>query len=297
MNDENGLALKPYLRWLETSCKSLTVENYRRILVRFCKITGKNFLEIVPDDVTYYLGQLKRKGNLNRTRLHCLKSLKSCYLFLSRYSKSLTLEQQRRAKEVYACLKDKDFVRVKAETNTAPIVLPDETEIKKMIGTATNLRDKVLLALLATTGLRNAELLDVRRSDVDLAGSTINVRAGKGVGKGNARIVDFANGKVKEYLSEFLRTCQAKDDEKIFKISPGQLRKIVRQTAQRAKIKKRVWPHLFRHWCLTELAEKGLPDSLIQLQSGHKSRKMLERYQHLRHNSERYQQANLLGGL
>ena len=48
-----------------------------------------------------------------------------------------------------------------------------------------------------------------------------------------------------------------------------------------AGICERVHPHLFRHQILTWLTAQGLPDSEIQLISGHASKKSLEVYQHL----------------
>ena len=51
--------------------------------------------------------------------------------------------------------------------------------------------------------------------------------------------------------------------------------------ARKAKIEKRVHPHLFRHQILTYLTSKGIVDAKIQLISGHKNRESLSIYQDL----------------
>jgi len=49
----------------------------------------------------------------------------------------------------------------------------------------------------------------------------------------------------------------------------------------RGRIRKRIYPHLFRHQLLTHLAKKGVVDAKLQILSGHASRKSLEIYQDL----------------
>jgi site-specific recombinase XerD len=55
----------------------------------------------------------------------------------------------------------------------------------------------------------------------------------------------------------------------------------VKHYAEKAGITEAVHPHLFRHQMLTWLTAQGLPDSAIQLISGHSSKKSFEVYQHL----------------
>jgi site-specific recombinase XerD len=59
------------------------------------------------------------------------------------------------------------------------------------------------------------------------------------------------------------------------------LREILKRYAEKAGIKKRIYPHLFRHQLLTFLTQKGLVDAKIQLISGHSDRQSLAVYQDL----------------
>ena len=63
--------------------------------------------------------------------------------------------------------------------------------------------------------------------------------------------------------------------------STRRVEQIVQQYAAEAGITEHVHPHLFRHQMLTWLTARGLPESAIQLISGHASKKSLEVYQHL----------------
>jgi len=51
--------------------------------------------------------------------------------------------------------------------------------------------------------------------------------------------------------------------------SPRRIQQIVKATAERAKIKKRVYPHLLRHSVATTLLERGMPIDQIQKFLGH----------------------------
>ena len=51
--------------------------------------------------------------------------------------------------------------------------------------------------------------------------------------------------------------------------SPRRIQKIVKATAEKAKIKKRVYPHLLRHSVATTLLERGMPIEQIQKFLGH----------------------------
>ena len=59
------------------------------------------------------------------------------------------------------------------------------------------------------------------------------------------------------------------------------IQQIVQDYAAQAGITEHAHPHLFRHQILTWLTAQGLPDSAVQLISGHASKKSLEVYQHL----------------
>ena len=71
------------------------------------------------------------------------------------------------------------------------------------------------------------------------------------------------------------------ESNRMTKFTTRWIREIVKKYARKAKIEKRVHPHLFRHQILTYLTSKGIVDAKIQLISGHKNRESLSIYQDL----------------
>jgi site-specific recombinase XerD len=75
--------------------------------------------------------------------------------------------------------------------------------------------------------------------------------------------------------------------------STRRIRQIVKQYANKAKIQKRVYPHLFRHQLITFLTKQGIVSPKIQLLSGHSQEKNLAIYRDIALSdvAEEYEQA------
>jgi integrase len=161
--------------------------------------------------------------------------------------------------------------------------IPTEDSVKRffaVIDRATNLSHQVMLRLMLFTGVRVAELVHIEVADVDLTGTRIFIRQGKGA---KDRVVLFP-AQFRLALQSHIRTNP--DNKYLFesrrktKYTTRQIRNIVKDYGDAAGI-DRMHPHLLRHLCLTFLTQQGLSDSEIQLVSGHSSKASLEIYQHL----------------
>lgn len=161
--------------------------------------------------------------------------------------------------------------------------IPTEDSVKKffqVIDKATNLQHQVMLRLMLYTGVRVAELVSIEVADVDLTGTRIFIRQGKGA---KDRVVLFP-AQFRLPLQSHMRANP--DNKYLFesrrktKYTTRQIRNIVKDYGDAAGIEK-MHPHLLRHLCLTFLTRQGLSDSEIQLVSGHSSKASLEVYQHL----------------
>lgn len=139
------------------------------------------------------------------------------------------------------------------------------------------IRDRALLEILYSTGLRVGELERVTVHHVDLATQTLQVRHAKG---GRPRVVPLgatAGRWLKEYLAQVRpRLCRKVPFERaLFVVTGGrplnqtQARVLLRQYGQQAKIKKAVTPHGLRHACATHLLQAGADIRAIQQLLGH----------------------------
>jgi integrase len=171
--------------------------------------------------------------------------------------------------------------RVKPESLLTP------EEIKAMIGAAENGRDRALVLVLFEAALRPGELLTMKVGSVNFNDDycLISVNSKTGI-KRIPLVVSYRP------LLEWLERHPRKDDPdaplwaSLGNNSEGDcisyhyMRKLLKRLAEKAGVKKDVWPYLFRHSCLTALA-KVFTEARLELYAGWvQGSKMTRRYVH-----------------
>jgi integrase/recombinase XerD len=178
-------------------------------------------------------------------------------------------------------------LELKGKTHTVkklPELLSDDELIQfyDTVWNAANSTHIVMIKLLIFTGIRNAELANIKLTDVDMKNLKCRIH-----GKGNqGRYVPIPPSFRGELTHYVLRQKEKKatylfETNRNNKFTTRWIREIVKTYAKQAGIFKRIHPHLFRHQLLTFLTQKGLIDSKIQLISGHKNQQNLRIYQDL----------------
>ncbi len=165
-------------------------------------------------------------------------------------------------------------------------------------------RDKAILEVLFSTGLRVSELVGLNRSSIDLERREFSV-----VGKRRKRRVVFLSRRAAEYLTEWLEA--RKDNfEPLFirlkgkrtkadplgsdlRLTPRTIQRIVRRYATMAGIVSPVTPHTLRHSFATDLLLGGADVRAVQELLGHESITTTQIYTHftnkeLREAHEKY---------
>lgn len=148
---------------------------------------------------------------------------------------------------------------------------------------ARQLTHAVMLKLLLYTGICNAELVQLRLTDVDLQTCHLRVTQGKGH---KDRYVLFPQS-FRGELAQYLERQQTQDATYLFEstrhrpYSTRRIRQLVKQYATAAGIAKRVYPHLFRHQFMTYLTKQGVISPKLQLLSGHSAEQSLAVYREL----------------
>jgi len=175
------------------------------------------------------------------------------------------------------------------ETSRTPKKLsyvPSEAEIRRYYETVWQGRrtgDVVLIKTLLYTGVRVSELVNIRRTDVDLDRCQIRINQGKG---GKDRIVPFPDA-FKEALALHMDRPLARLAVYLFEsswkkpYSDRGVRRMLERYTRAAGMARNVSPHQLRHFLLTWLKKQGIDDVFIQSYSGHASRKSLEIYSRL----------------
>lgn len=164
-------------------------------------------------------------------------------------------------------------------------------EIKKLLDQPNlsftcQIRNKAIMEVLYSTGIRLDELLGLSVHDLDFKDKVLCVRRGKGR---KQRVVPFGKSAIrslKEYL-EKIRPRHAKrnhSERTLFldntgkPLSPASIRQFIRKYRIAAEIKKPVSPHTFRRTCATHLMQQGADIRYIQTLLGHRSLKTTQMY-------------------
>lgn len=171
------------------------------------------------------------------------------------------------------------------EEKRLPELLTDEElqAFYEAVFSARNHKHMVMIKLLIFTGVRNAELANIRLMDVDLQSRRIRIQQGKGSKDRYVLIPQSFRGELLQYL-ESQRQKKAIylfESNRLKPYSTRRIRQIVKQYANKANIQKRVYPHLFRHQLITFLTKQGIISPKLQLLSGHSEEKSLQIYRDL----------------
>jgi len=174
---------------------------------------------------------------------------------------------------------------------TIPEVL-SLSEVESMLNTIyprsrLAIRDKAILELMYTTGMRVSELVNLRMEDLNL-----DVGFVRCIGKGHKeRIVPIgkkANLALTRYLNKSRpKLIKDKINPTLFlsqlsrKISRQSIWKIIKKSAKEARIKKKIKPHTLRHSFATHMLERGADLRSVQEMLGHADISTTQLYTHI----------------
>jgi integrase/recombinase XerD len=154
-------------------------------------------------------------------------------------------------------------------------------EVQRIISSIANIKHKCILSLIYSGGLRRSEVLNLKKEDIDSGRMLLKVRGGKGK---KDRYTTLSE-KVLELLREYYREYRPKgflfEGPEGRQYSATSIQNILKKSANKAGIKKRVHIHMLRHSFATHLLEQGTNLRLIQQLLGHESIKTTEIYTHI----------------
>lgn len=155
-------------------------------------------------------------------------------------------------------------------------------------GTSRGIRDKAILELFYSTGIRLEEMTRLTVHDVDTKNGFIRVHRGK---HAKDRVVPMGNkaaAYVREYMSKVRAVwSKANRDERalwLASVKPHQavsdqlIAIMVRDYGKAAGLEARVTPHVWRHTCATHMVSSGANIAYVQRLLGHRSLKTTQIY-------------------
>jgi site-specific recombinase XerD len=279
-----------YLEYLEIEKdrSQKTIENYDHYLERFLKWAGiKSPSEISDELVRKYRLQLNR---LTDEKGRPLKKITQNYhvIALRNFLKYLA---KREVKTLAA-----ERVEL-GKTDGRQVEFLEMEEVDRIFEAASganakSLRDRAILELLFSSGLRVSELVNLNRDQMNLKTGEFSVR-GKG---GKVRVV-FISSRAKAALERYMEK-RSDIDSALFariglkhikegkkssdlRITPRTVQRIVKFYAVKAGIVKDVHPHTLRHSFATDLIQSGADIRSVQEMLGHSSVTTTQIYTHV----------------
>jgi integrase/recombinase XerD len=160
-----------------------------------------------------------------------------------------------------------------------------ETLLKSVSGTGfAEVRDRAILELLYSTGIRSDELCNIELADIDFTENILFIRKGK---LDRERIIPFgqsAHAWLRKYIETARPFMEGARTELLFsslagsKLRPPVLVNMIKKRVRRAGIGKNVTTHTFRHTCATHMLKGRADIRYVQKQLGHTSIQTTEKY-------------------
>ena len=267
--------------------------------IRLEKGLSKNTVEAYMRDYTSFAAFILRQYDVPPTKVE--QYMVERYLaFLFEECRHAKASQARELSGVkafynYLLLNDKieqsptELITTPKRSRPLPDVLSVE-EIEQIINsiqldTPKGVRDRAMLELLYSCGLRVSELTALRLSDLFFGEGYIRV-LGKGSKQRLVPIGNVARERVMMYM-DCRESKKAKDKDILFLNNRGKaltrvmIFTIIREAVERAGIDKTVSPHTFRHSFATHLLAGGASIRQVQEMLGHESIETTEIYTHL----------------
>jgi len=251
------------------------IERYLYDVHKFTKMVDKYLLDASRDDLKAIVAQIEQKEWSPHSK-HGFK------VMIRKFYKSIEGPDE---KGVYPERVKWLHSNVKQSSEKTPSELVSETDVKQMIAHAGNARDRALIAVLYESGCRISEvgLMKIKDVSFDQYGAIINV-----AGKTGARRVRLVTSG--PYLQEWINHHEFNYDPNNYVwiqrsngkiISYARFVSIIKRNALAVGIKKRIYPHLFRHSRATFLANKLTEAQMKQYLGWTQSSKMAAVYVHL----------------
>ena len=151
---------------------------------------------------------------------------------------------------------------------------------------AASLRDKAVLELLYSTGIRVGELVGLSINDVDFIGGVTKVK-GKGKKERMIPVGDTALRAIKKYLDRRSSNELMRNKPALFlnknggRLSSGAVRQIVDKCIHTASLREKISPHTLRHSFATHLLDRGADLRSVQELLGHANLSTTQIYTHI----------------
>ena len=253
-----------------------TINAYLRDIEEFTEFI-KKVINITDEDISLYLAHLYNDKKLSKSSIgRKLSSLRSFYNFLVKngiieYNYFVNVNNPKKGLNLPKFINEKDI------TNIFNVCMSDDPILE---------RDRLIIEILYSTGIRVSELINIKLSDINFYNNEIKI-----LGKGSKERIVIFNETCREALDKFIndgrKKIYKKDSEYLFigknngHISSKYVRDIINKIKVKAGVDGKISPHVFRHTFATDMLNNGADLVSVKDLLGHESLNTTSIYTHV----------------
>lgn len=248
-----------------------THETCKKLLLQY--LPDKDIERLTLQDIRCWHNELAKTRRINSIRVYIIR-LRAVLSYLN--IRGIT------------CL-DARLVPVPKREATVPVYLT-EAEVDSMIACAYSVRNAFIISLLYSSGIRLSELIALNRGQIDERRFTV-------IGKGRKPRLCFIDERTEHLMEQYLKSRSDHHDalvvsfENKARMTATNVQLLVRNSARRAGITKKVTPHTLRHSFATNFLKNNGNMRYLSALLGHASLETTQMYAHVVDNDlqEQYQ--------
>ena len=237
-------------------CSERTIDYYKSTIVKMLDCINLKISNITTEDLRKYLADYKNQSNASKSTIDNIRRVFSSF---------------------FGWLEEEDYIlknpvkrihKIKTKKVVKEVLSDEHFEILR--DTCTNIRDLAMIELLASTGIRVGELVNLNIDDV-----LFNERECVVLGKGDSERTVYFDAKTKIHLLKYLES-RRDNNPALFvsfkkpyeRLGINGIERRIRELGLEANIKG-VHPHKFRRTMATNAIDKGMPIEQVQKLLGH----------------------------
>lgn len=285
-------AIKDFLNHctFNKNLSSKTIKAYKTDLMQFAKFLNGKIFSIGVKDITkielqQYIEHISfLKEKTRKRKIATIKAMLNYLEFEDKIEMNPIRKMKIKIKEPFRLPRCLSINQINDIFKAAYNEFKDDNAMTFLNQTA--LRNLAVIELLFATGARVSEIANLKLEDIDLVNGLISIK-----GKGNKeRSIQISNSDTIQLLNKYKQIFERKivDANNYFfinrlnsKLSDQSIRCIVKILSQKAKITKKITPHVFRHSFATLLLENDVDIKYIQILLGHSSILTTQIYTHV----------------
>ncbi len=244
-----------------------TISTYSSILRNFYKYTQDQKEPVFEKDILIrfkeFIRYLKNDKNVSQNYIYLVTVVIKKFFIFSGINALVDIQAPKRTRNLPKSLNE-DEIKLLLKT-------PEKFDNSKSrnYSETVRIRNKLIMTLLYSSGLRVSELVNLNDKDLDLDERTIHVR-----GKGEKDRIVLFDYFTKDLIIHYQEKCRICSDYLFVnrhgnRLTPRYIQIMVKNYANFAGIKKKVTPHILRHSFATHLLRKGMDIRAIQKLMGH----------------------------